>query len=87
MTDSLNADGGSPTEVTEAEATRLAWQASCIYEEKTPTGHLCNQRNTVAYLETVLVRQSPGLRRRRRLGKSRHFCTKMVRCLHRPPAP
>ena len=27
MADSANADGGSPTEITEAEATRLAWQA------------------------------------------------------------
>jgi hypothetical protein len=27
MTDSSNADGGPPSQVTEAEATRLAWQA------------------------------------------------------------
>jgi hypothetical protein len=27
MTDSLNAGGGSPPRITEAEATRLAWQA------------------------------------------------------------
>jgi hypothetical protein len=27
MTDSSHADGGSPPQVTEAEATRLAWQA------------------------------------------------------------
>ncbi len=27
MTDSLNADAGTPSQVTEAEATRLAWRA------------------------------------------------------------